>query len=852
MADDAPIGPQSGLDIGEYLTVGPDQNEIEIEQAEDGGAFVNLPGDRDESTPHDPSFYANLAEVIPEVEQEKIVTDLLRRIEEDKEARKRRDDQYEEGIRRTGLGNDAPGGAQFMGASRVVHPMMTEACIDYESRIIKEISPFSGPVKPHVLGVATTRKVERANRIAAHMNYQFTVQIKEFRSVLETTLTQVPLGGSQFIRLWYDHRLARPRVAFASIDNIYVPFNSPDFASAHRKTFADVVTAIEFQQRVNQGMYRDIGTPPPSQHPEPTKAQSASMKVEGLDESGQNLDGDREIYETMTHVEITEDMAGVLDVEEPDALYPYLISIDVTSKKMLSMYRCWERDDPAREAIETLFEFPFIPWRGAYSIGFPQIIGGLSAAATGALRALLDSAHINNAPGGFMMKGAGVSGQSRTPDIGTFAEVDIGLETDDIRKRILPFSMAQPSAVLFQLLGFVVDAARGIVRTSIDEQPADRSTPMPVGTRLSLVEEGLTVFSAIHARAHAAMNRLIGGLYRLNRLYMPKVIKVDAEGQEVLVRRADYEGPIAVQPVSQPTVYSDQQRMEQLAYIQSRMLVAPQLWDARAVELASLKLIKWPDPDSLLLPAQKPHELNAVNENLAMALGRPVSVMPEQDHLAHIQVHMDFMQSPALGSNMLIAPHFMAPALSHVAEHISYFYVSQTVETVRMASGREAHELMSNDPVLKRKFDKLLAQASQTVVPTVAQAVQGVLPILQQAMQLVKSFQPPPPPIDPAQAALQAAQAETQRRTAADQAGHQIDAAKLQGDTAAKQQQVAVAADANQARRDVAQVAAQTKLQTTQMDVDSAEAIERRKAETAAAGGQGPGHFSTGESLTGG
>ena len=837
--------PSEGVDVAEYISVAPDPDEITLVPTADGGAYVEMPGEREEEEPPDQTFYANLAEVIPERAQQTIVTDLLRRIEEDKEARKRRDEQYEEGIRRTGLGKDAPGGADFEGASRAVHPMMEEVCIDFESRVIKELMPLTGAVKPNVLGIATAEKVAKADRVTAHMNYQLTVQIKEARSVMETTLTQVPLGGSQFVRLWFDHRLKRQRMEFASVDKVHVPANAADFQSAHRKTFEDSISAVEFRHRIDQGMYRDLDLMPPAQQPEPTKSESASRKVEGVEETALNLDGNRTIFETMTYLEVTEEMADVLDVEEAGGLYPYLITMDETSKSMLACYRCWEDKDPAREMIDNLYEFPFIPWRGALGIGFPHIIGGLSAAATGSLRALLDSAHASNALGGYILKGAGAGGQTRQPTIGTFTELDGSLETDDIRKRVLPFSFSQPSTVLFQLLGWVTEAAKGVVRTSLDDTPADGATNVPVGTQMSRVEQGLVVFSAVIGRQHAAFNRLIAGMYRLNRLYLPEQLKVDASGKEIMVRRADYQGPCDVQPVSDPTIYSDQQRFAQLNYIQARAAAAPMLYRAREVELAGLKLMRWPDPEAILQDQPRPHELNAVNENLALTLGQPVQAFPEQNHLAHLQVLLDYMKSPALGANPLIAPSFLPGALKHAVEHIAYHYVQATVATLRKAAGKDPSELFSRDPTVKARLDEVLAQASQQIVPEVEQAVQNALPVLQQAMTMMKAMMPPPP-VDPAAAAVQAATAETQRKGAADQAGNQLDAAKLQADTSNQQQQNAIQAQRNQIMSDNADAANQTKIATTEADNQTALTISEDRAMSGAGGGG----FVNGESMT--
>lgn len=830
-------GPLADAEVGEYLSI-ETPDEFGITDADDGGLLVDVPGEMPPGGSDPNEFYANLADVLSGPNKQRIVTELLRLVEQDKDAWEKRDDLYAEGIRRTGLSKDAPGGAEFEGASKAVHPMILEACVDYQSRIMKELYPPSGPVKPRILGKVTAEKEEKARRKTEFMNWQIRTEIKEARSVLETLFTQVPLGGSQFVRIWWDRRLERPRWEFAPIDKIKVPANAADFSSASRKTYIDVVSAIEFRQRVEQGMYLDLDLAAPSMMPEATKAQTASRKVEGVDDQSMNLDGDRELFEVAVHLEVSpetvEDL-GEAAHEEAGKLYPYLVTIDSASRQMVAMYRNWEQDDPKREALEHLYEFPFIPWRGAFSIGFPHMIGSLSGAATGAMRALLDSALANTLPGGLILGGSGTSGQTVQPQIGSYQEIGTALETDDIRKKAMPFVMNPPSPVLFELLGFVVETARGVVRTSLDDTPSDSPSPVPVGTQLSRVEEGLVVFSAVHGRAHAAMTRLLAGQHRLNRLYLPDTVQIDDEGKEIFVRRSDFEGACDVQPVSEPTIYSDQQRFAQLNYIQSRSALLPQLWKLREIELMGLKLIKIADPERLLQDAPQPHELNAVNENLSMAMGQPVMVFPPQNHLAHIKVHMDFLQSPVLGSNPLIAPKFLMQALRHISEHMVYYYVSQTIATIENSAGMDPTAMMSTDPRVKEQFDALLALASGPAVAGVTQQMQGTMPILLQAQKMMQSMMPPPP-MDPAQAALHAATQETQRRGAADQSKTAIDEKKL-----------AIQADGNRIKEEDSERDSATKMAQTQIDSRTALEISAHRTALGLASG-----YTDGKSLSDG
>lgn len=835
-APQQPDDDAAGASLDEYLEIEPIDGEMENEIDPVTNELIVYLGDAvEDNQPEDGEFFANLAEILPDTVMDELALDLLEKIEQDKEARKKRIDQYEEGLRRTGLGKDAPGGAEFEGASRAVHPGLTEATIDYQSRVIKEIWPPSGPCKIKINGAVTTEKDERAHRKVDYMNWQLTVAMKEARTVMEQTLSQVPLGGSQFIKLFQDHRLKRPQMTFISIDQVILPASASSWQGANRKALVETLTAVDIRKRQDSGMYRKIDLGKTAMAPDPTKAQKAQDKIEGKEESTPiNVDDERDVYEIMALLEVTDEMAAVLQHEEAGELYPYLISVDSHTKKVLAVYRDWEQEDEAREPIEHVFEFPFIIWKGAYAIGLPHIIGSLSGAATGALRALLDSAMIANMQGGLILKGSGTGGQTKTAQPGEFVEVDGGLETQDIRQKVMQFNTKEPSTVLFSLLGFLTENLQSAVRTSMDESAVDTNANTPVGTQLSRVEEGLVVFSAIFGRAHAAMDRLLAGLHRLNRLYLPETVRVDAAGKEIMVRRRDFEGPPDVQPVSNPTIYSDQQRMNQIAYMQGRATVAPGLYDLRKLEERALQLMKVPDFDDLLIKQPQPVEMNAINENLAMALGRPVVAFPEQEHLAHLQAHLDFANSPVLGANPIIGPTFLPAFVKHCAEHMLYHYVKTTTDLVSYVAGQDATELMSHDPEVKDAFDRLLAMASQHVVPSMAKDFQQAMPVLLGAVQKLQAIAPKPP-MDPAQAALQASGAETQRKTTAD-------AAKATSD----QERNAIMAQRNQVQAQGNQERDQTDLTRTAMETASARDIASMKIDS----GQGTG-LKDGVSLSG-
>jgi len=743
---------------GEFLEI---EDDSDVEDTEDGGAIVKMGEEDDEPSK---GFLENLAETLPESELKALATTFLDLVNRDKEARAKRDEQYEEGIRRTGLGDDAPGGAQFQGASRVVHPLLTEACVDFSSRAIKELFPASGPAKDFIPGKVTRDKVRKARRKTAFMNWQLTVQSPEFRSELEQLLTQVPLGGAQYLKVTWNEAKNRPQFLFVAIDEMLIPFAATNFYTAQRKTHVQYLTEQDYAARVASGMYRDVDMTAPGMDPERSKADIANDKVEGREETAFNEDGLRTVFEIYAQ----------LDIEDGPA--PYILTIDKATSKVLSIYRNWDEDDEVKEELQWFVEFPFVPWRGAYPIGLIHMIGGVSAAATGALRALLDSAHISNSQTMLKLKGAGIGGQSLDIQPTQVAEVEGGINVDDIRKVAMPLPFNQPSGVLFQLLGFLVESGKGVVRTTMDDV-SDGNANVPVGTTMAKIEQGMVVFSAIHMRLHNAMARVLRILHRLNGMYLDDEMQEEELGEEIATR-ADFAGPMDVVPVSDPNIFSEAQRIAQIQTIAQRAAAQPMIYNQRKVEERILETLKVPNAVDLLVPPVEPKEQNAVAENVALVMGRPVIAFPQQDHVAHLQAHLSFLMSPTLGMSQLIAPTYIPGILNHIKEHVALWYAQQVYELGSEVLGSDLGDATRENKSVedKKAFDRLLAEASMTVAKQSVEAFGQLPEVIQAAMQVMQQFTPPPP-VDPA---VQAAQEETKRRAAADQAKAQLDAQRLQ------------------------------------------------------------------------
>ena len=740
---------------GEDVEFDPDE-ESDVEDTEDGGAILKLRNEKDEK--EQSAHFANIIDEVDQSDLSDMIEDLLEKIDRDKEAREKRDKQYEEGLRRTGLGDDAPGGAQFTGANKVVHPMLVEACVDFSARVMKEIFPSNGPVKTKILGEQEKEKLAKAQRKADFMNWQLTEQMPEFRGELEQLSTQLPLGGGQYLKLMWNNQYKRPQAEFIAIEDVYLPFAATNFYSAERKTHVQYITKMEYARRVKAGMYIDVDLGYASD-PEFSKSAQANNKIEGKKESSYNEDGLRTIFEVYTFLDFG------------DGMEPYILSIDKTTSEGVSLYRNWEPEDENRKELDWIIEFPFVPWRGAYPISLTQMIGGLSGAATGALRALLDSAHIQNVPTLLKLKG-GPNGQTINVQPTEVVELDGGAMVDDVRKIAMPLPFNGPSPVLFSLLGFLVDAGKGVIQTSF-EKLSDQNPNQPVGTTMALIEQGMVVFSSIHARLHNSMDRVLKVLHRINSAYLT-VEDLEAYEAGLEIDPSDFDGPMDIIPVSDPAIFSETQRFAQNQAILQRSQLFPQMYNQRKVEEAFLRVMKLP-PDDFLQPEPGKEDLDPISENVAASMGRPVYVLPKQDHLGHLMTHMAFLQSPLFGRNPAIITNYLYPMSLHLRDHLLNYYLT---ESHKAASKAEKDNVIGNDV---SEQVSLMMKVQEFIEQQLEGFGQELATITQEAQQYKPQPQlPPDNTMQVAQLNAQTQQAAMQQRAQSDQAKLQIEQAKLQ------------------------------------------------------------------------
>ena len=405
------------------------------------------------------AFDANLAEVIGEKELDKKASYLIKYFDADRSARSEWEERYKNGLRSL----DPDGGLEeseeeraTRGLSTVVHPLIAEAATQFNARAIAELYPAGGPVKTTIVGEPDEATEEQARRVKDFLNYQITQEMPEYFPDLDQMLFQLPLVGQTFKKVWWDANLERQCSKFVKAEDFVVAPESTDLFTSPRYTQVIRIPKNDYNRYVEAGWYL------------PTKYDGDGIDPSGdttLDIEGVNPYGDDEQDSVMTLLEmhVYEAFEGLDGIEDEDTenlvMLPYVITIDYDSEKIVAVRRNWREDDEKKKRRDWFVSYKFLPGVGFYGFGLYHMIGGLGKAATGALRALLDSAAFANMQGGFKLKGR-VSGGEIDVNPGEF--VDLDATVDDVNKAVMPLPFKEPSGTLFQLMGFIVAGPRPI------------------------------------------------------------------------------------------------------------------------------------------------------------------------------------------------------------------------------------------------------------------------------------------------------------------------------------------------------------------------------------------------------
>ena len=643
-------------------------------------------------------FTANLAEDMDERILKSLGSELLSEYKKDRTSRKDWEDAYIKGLDLLGT-NYTEQSKPFKGASGVTHPLLAESVTQFQASAYKELLPSDGPVRTSIVGLRTPATEQQAQRVKEYMNYLLMEKMEDYTTDMDQMLFYLPLSGSTFKKIYYDEFLQRPCSKFIPAEDLVVPYYASDLKDAGRITHVIKMTENDIIKKQAAGFYRDIDLPKPQQKKD--EVQDAINKLDGMKDTYSDY-----IYNLLEmHVDLNLDDYENFDSKSKKGIkIPYIVTIDEGSGEILSIYRNYSADDPNFSRIEYFVHYKFLPGLGFYGFGLIHMIGGLSRAATIALRQLIDAGTLKNLPAGFKSRGLRVRDDDQPIQPGEFRDVDA--PGGNIRDQFFQLPFTEPSPTLFQLLGFVVQAGTRFAQIT-DLSVGNDTQNRAVGTTIALMERGSRVMTGVHKRCYYAMRLEFKILARLCGEYLPPEYPYDVYGANRMIKQLDFDNRVDILPVADPNIMSMAQRVT-LAQTQLQIAQSnPQLHNIYEAYRRVYEALGTKQIDTLMKPAPKPPQpQDPAKENARALQMQLLTAFEFQDHDAHIAAHTAFMASRMVQIN----PMVYANLQSHVSDHISFKAQKEVKE--QFAQDPNLMALQQTDPQqFQIAFDNSVATA---------------------------------------------------------------------------------------------------------------------------------------------
>ena len=679
-------------------------------------------------------FDANLVEYLDDYVLGSISKKLINDVENDKESRKEWMKTYTDGLKYLGMRFDEQRSQPFEGSSGVIHPILAESVTQFQAQAYKELLPAQGPVKTQIVGQRDANTEMQAERVAEFMNYYIMNEMPEYDPELDQLLFYLPLSGSAFKKVYYDASIRRPVSKFVPSEDLLVPYEATDLLSAERVTHIVSMSNNEVRKLQLSGFYADIELTGSEVETRDTVTQEID-KIQGV-EPEYNNDEQRRLYEIHTVAEI-EGFEDLDENGEPTGLkLPYIITIDESSQRVLSIRRNYEPDDPIKNKINYFVQYKFLPGLGFYGLGLSHMIGGLSKATTSILRQLIDAGTLSNLPAGFKARGIRIRDEASPLQPGEFRDIDA--PGGALRDALMPLPYKEPSGVLFSLLGLLVDSGKRFASIA-DMNIGDSNAAMPVGTTVALLEKGTKVMSAIHKRLHYSQRTEFKILARVFGEFLPPVYPYETGSGSKEIKLEDFSKKVDVIPVSDPNIFSMSQRIVMAQELLTMVQSNPEIHGPQGIYEAYYRMYSALGVDNieaLLLPPQDmtPKPVDAGIENSGLLQGIPANAFAEQNHEAHIEAHKSLFLTQGVQMN----PQLQSMIIAHVMQHLQFLANQIAEQQMPPEAQQQIQQMMQQAQTLDPQSQMMVQQQVQSIIESMSSPI-----LAQLSTEFLASIQPP-------------------------------------------------------------------------------------------------------------
>ena len=556
-------------------------------------------------------WFDNLVEDISDLELSRITEDLLRGIEDDVQSRKEWIETRAQGLTMLGLKIEVPGlqgaadGAPVEGMSKVRHPMMLEACLRFQANARSELLPTDGPVKIRNDSNGSTLQLDQmADALEKDLNHFLTSTATEYYPDTDRMLLMLGFGGSAFKKVYFCPLRNRPVSESVDAEDLIVNNAATDLNNAKRITHRIMMTQATVRRMQILGVYRDLDlSVPRSITFDAAKREKASQEGVTLEASNPD-DRDREIYECYCDLDISgfehkhKGRASGLPI-------PYRVTIDVSSREVLSIVRNYDEDTKdLPEKRVNFIHYVFVPGFGFYGIGLLHIMGNTTNAVTAGWREMLDAGMFANFPG-FLMADTGARQNTnifRVPPGGGALVKTGGMP---ISQAIMPLPYKEPGMAMMNLVNNMVETGQrlgGTAEVAVGEGKADA----PVGTTLALIDQATKILNSVHKRMHAAQAQEFQLLVDCFREHPESFWQRNRRpayqwDEQTFLSALD---SAELVPQADPNTASHTQRIMKVTALKQLQAASPALYDPIAIDLAALKALGWSNPEQFMAPPE--------------------------------------------------------------------------------------------------------------------------------------------------------------------------------------------------------------------------------------------------------
>ena len=447
-------------------------------------------------------------------------------------------------------------------ASNVKFPLLATASMQFAARAYPSLVPSNGQVvKCKMLGYDPTgEKFARAERISRYMSYQVMEQMEEWESEMDKLLITLPIAGTVFKKTYFDTSEQRNKSCVVMPKSLVVNYWAKTLEDAERATEIMPMSKRKLKEQQMLGLFLDVELGAP---------QGDTSRKE--DTTYETVEPDLDDTTPYTILE----QHTFLDLDDDGYPEPYIVTFEEESKKVLRIVARYndeglkvdERGNLVLiKAIQYYTKFGFVPNPdgGFYDIGFGRLLGPLNESVDTIINQLIDSGTLSNLQSGFLGKGLRIKvGDVRfTP--GEWKTVNA--TGDDLKKQIFPMPVREPSAVLMQLLQYLITSGKELASVAeifVGKMPGQNT---PATTTMASIEQGMKLFTAVYKRIYRSMTSEFRKIYLLNREYANPEEYLDF--LDMPITQDDFQGSENdISPAADPNASSQQEKQAKVQSI---------------------------------------------------------------------------------------------------------------------------------------------------------------------------------------------------------------------------------------------------------------------------------------------